>query len=184
MTNDTAEVRIRPAVPEDAGRLLEIYGPYVKQTAVSFEIDVPSEEEFRERITNTLKKYPYLVLEEDGVIRGYTYAGTFVGRAAYDHSCALSIYVDRDARGRGYGRMLYEAIEKELKARGIRNLYACIASPIVEDEYLTKNSERFHQHMGFLRVGLFHRCAYKFSRWYNMIWMEKIINLDRDRDQE
>ena len=58
------------------------------------------------------------------------------------------------------------------------NLYACIGDPITEDEYLTKNSEYFHRHMGYTRVGEFHRCGYKFGRWYNMIWMEKILDPD------
>lgn len=71
--------------------------------------------------------------------------------------------------------MLYEALEKELKDRGILNLYACIGDPLTEDEYLTKNSERFHRHMGYRKVGEFHKCGYKFNRWYNMIWMEKMI---------
>lgn len=71
--------------------------------------------------------------------------------------------------------MLYEALEEKLKAQGIRNLYACIADPIGEDPYLTKDSEQFHRHLGFIKVGEFHRCGYKFGRWYNMIWMEKII---------
>ena len=166
---------IRSASPDDAKHLLEIYGYYVENTAVSFEYEAPTENEFRERIAGTLKKYPYLVLEDDGVIRGYAYAGVFKGRAAYDRSCEVSIYLHRAARGRGYGRAVYEALEQSLKERGILNLYACIADPITEDEYLTKNSERFHRHMGYVRVGEFHRCAYKFGRWYNMIWMEKII---------
>lgn len=166
---------IRYASPSDCERLLEIYAYYVVNTAVTFEYDVPSLEEFRNRIENTLKKYPYLVLEEDGVIRGYTYAGPFKGRAAYDHSCEVSIYVDRDARGRGYGRKLYEALEEKLRAQGILNMYACIGSPVVEDEYLTRNSELFHQHLGFSKVEEFHQCGYKFNRWYNSVWMEKII---------
>ena len=58
---------------------------------------------------------------------------------------------------------------------GILNLYACIGYPEVEDEYLTKNSALFHQHMGYRKVGEFHRCGYKFGRWYHMVWMEKII---------
>ena len=70
---------------------------------------------------------------------------------------------------------MYEALEKELRSRGIVNLYACIADPITEDEYLTKNSERFHRAMGYVKVGDFHKCGYKFGRLYNMIWMEKII---------
>jgi phosphinothricin acetyltransferase len=172
-------VMIRYASPNDCEWLLEIYAYYVANTAVSFEYDVPSLEEFRNRIENTLKKYPYLVLEEDGIIRGYAYAGPFKGRAAYDYSCEVSIYVDRDARGRGYGRKLYEALEDKLRAQGILNMYACIGSPVVEDEYLTRNSELFHQHLGFSKAGEFHKCGYKFHRWYNSVWMEKIIGEHR-----
>ena len=168
-------VSIRSAVPEDAGRLLEIYAYYVENTAISFEYDVPTPEEFRSRIAHTLERYPYLVLEEGGVIRGYAYAGPFKARAAYRRSCEVSIYLDHSAKGKGYGRRLYEALEEALKAQGVLNLYACIGDPIVEDEYLTKNSEQFHQHLGFVKVGEFHRCGYKFGRWYNMIWMEKMI---------
>ena len=166
---------IRSATIEDATRLLEIYAYYVEKTAISFEYDVPSLEEFALRIAKTLGKYPYLVLEEDGMVQGYTYAGVFKDRAAYDHSCEVTIYLDHAAKGRGYGRALYEALEQALKGIGITNLYACIADPETEDEYLTKNSEQFHQHLGFTKVGEFHQCGYKFGRWYNMIWMEKII---------
>ena len=168
-------VMLRSAGTEDAARLLEIYGYYVVNTAITFEYDVPSKEAFSARIGNTLKRYPYLVLEDDGEVKGYAYAGVFKDRAAYDHSCELSIYLDRNAKGRGYGRRLYEAMEEKLKAQGIRNLYACIGDPIGEDPYLTKDSEEFHRHLGFVKVGEFHKCGYKFGRWYNMIWMEKIL---------
>ena len=87
----------------------------------------------------------------------------------------MTIYLDYKARGRGYGRKLYETMEELLKAQGILNLYVCVADPIVEDEYLTKNSERFHTRLGFSKIGVFHKCGYKFNRWYNIIWMEKII---------
>jgi phosphinothricin acetyltransferase len=83
--------------------------------------------------------------------------------------------LEHASKGHGYGRILYEAIETSLRQKGITNLYACIGDPVVEDEYLTRNSEEFHRHMGFVKVGEFHKCGYKFHRWYNMIWMEKII---------
>ena len=168
---------IRSATKADASRLLEIYAYYVEHTAISFECEVPSLDEFQARISKTLEKYPYLILEEGDAIKGYAYAGTFKDRAAYSHSCEVTIYLDRDAKGRGYGRALYEALEEALKERGVSNLYACIADPIKEDEYLTKSSEQFHQHMGYCKVGEFHKCGYKFGRWYNMIWMEKIIEV-------
>ena len=166
---------IRSATADDADRLLEIYEFYVANTAISFEIDIPTQEEFRQRIMRTLKKYPYLVLEDNGVIMGYSYAGAFHERAAYSHCCEVTIYIDRNSKGKGYGKALYNALEESLRKMGIINLYACIADPIMKDEYLTNDSERFHHHLGYNKVGEFHKCGYKFGRWYNMIWMEKII---------
>ena len=168
-------IMIRTATISDATRLREIYAYYVENTAVSFEYVTPSPQEFRVRIQTTLQKYPYLVLEDNGAVLGYAYAGAFHPRAAFARCCELSIYLDKDARKMGYGRMLYEALEKELEAMGMLNLYACIASPIKEDEYLTHNSELFHSHLGYKKVAQFHRCGYKFGRWYNAIWMEKLI---------
>ena len=147
----------------------------MENTAISFEYEVPSLEEFKRRISNTLKKYPYLCILADGVISGYAYAGPFVGRAAYERSAEMTIYLAHDERRRGLGRRLYEALEKALKEMGILNLYACIGYPAEEDEYLTKNSAEFHGHLGYEKVGEFHNCGYKFGRWYNMIWLEKII---------
>ena len=170
---------IRAATREDAGSLLKIYSYYVENTAISFEYVTPSLDEFSKRISSTLEKYPYIVLEDDGLIRGYAYAGAFHSRAAYAHCCEVTIYLDHDSKGNGYGKALYETLEKALKKMGIINLYACIADPKVEDEYLTKNSECFHQHMGYTKVGEFHKCGYKFGRWYNMIWMEKMIGEHR-----
>ena len=166
---------IRNARLDDVRRLLEIYAYYVEHTAITFEYDVPSFTEFQRRMENIKKKYPYLVIEQDGVIQGYAYAGSFVGRAAYDWSCELTICLSHTARKCGLGRKLYEALECELRAMGILNLYACIGYPVTEDEYLTKNSAEFHAHLGFSKVGEFNRCGYKFGRWYNMIWMEKMI---------
>ena len=166
---------IRSATVKDAEALLNIYAYYVKNTAITFEYDVPTLEEFQKRITNTLKKYPYLVIEKEGMILGYAYAGVFKDRAAYDWSAETTNYLIYDAVKCGLGRMLYEALETEMKKRGFLNLYACIGYPIEEDEYLTKNSAQFHAHLGYRFVGEFYQCGYKFGRWYNMIWMEKLI---------
>ena len=168
-------IRIREAAVDDAARLLEIYAFYVEKTAITFEYDVPSIEEFRGRIRHIKERYPYLVIERDGVIEGYAYAGVFKDRAAYDRSCERTIYLDRDAAGGGLGRKLYEALEEALKAKGILNLYACIGYPDEPDEYLDYNSAQFHEHLGYRTVGTFHQCGYKFGRWYSMIWMEKMI---------
>lgn len=174
-----SEIKLRNANINDAERLLEIYSYYVINTAITFEYDVPSLSEFQNRMRRIMEKYPYLVIEKDGKIQGYAYAGPFVGRAAYDWSCETTIYLDHNARKCGLGRKIYEALGSALKEMGILNLYACIGYPEIEDEYLTKNSAQFHEHLGFAKVGEFHKCGYKFGRWYNMIWMEKTIGEHR-----
>ena len=133
------DVVVRDAVPEDAERLVEIYRHYVETTAITFEYDVPTVGEFRERMERTMEKYPYLVAEMDGYVVGYACAGRFVGRAAYDWSVETTIYLDRGMRGRGIGRRLYGALEEALKDMGVLNLNACIAYPEKEDEYLTRS---------------------------------------------
>ena len=168
-------IEIRNAELSDAGQLLEIYDYYVRNTAVSFEYETPSPDEFRNRMISIMKRYPYLVIVKDGKPEGYAYAGPFKGRAAYDWSCELTIYLDHKSLKCGMGRILYEALETELRKMGILNLYACIGYPEMEDEYLTTNSADFHRHLGFVKTGEFHKCGYKFGRWYSMIWMEKII---------
>lgn len=178
------EVRIRTATEEDAEAIWKIYRYYVQNTAITFEYSVPAPEEFRFRIVNTLKKYPYLVAKRDEQICGYAYAGAFIGRAAYDWSAETTIYLDPDCVKTGIGRKLYEALEQVLKEMGILNLYACIGYPETEDEYLNRNSAQFHEHLGFAKVGEFHNCGYKFNRWYHMIWMEKVIGEHRKNQPE
>ncbi len=169
-------MNIRFATPEDAETLSGIYSYYVKNTAITFEYDVPSVQEFRGRIENTLKKYPYLVAEENGKAVGYAYASPFKTRAAYDHAVETSIYVAKDARRAGVGSLLLDALEENLKRMNILNVNACISVPDGnEDEYLTFDSVRFHEKKGYKLVGTFHKCGYKFGRWYNMVWMEKTV---------
>lgn len=168
-------ITVRDATLDDAERILEIYSYYVENTAISFEWETPALEVFRERMRKTMERYPYLVVIRDGRVEGYAYAGPFVGRAAYDWACEMTIYLDNGAKRCGMGRILYEAMEHALQEMGILNLYACIGVPEKDDEYLTTNSADFHAHLGYRRTGMFERCGYKFQRWYHMIWMEKII---------
>ena len=168
-------VLVRNVTPQDAEVLSRIYAPYVEKTAISFEYEAPSAEEFRGRIENTIKKYPYICAEKDGKILGYAYASKFHPRAAYAHCAEASIYIDRDVRKVGLGRKLYEELEKRLREMGITNLYVLVAYPIEPDEYLDYNSAEFHEHMGFEKVGELHRCGFKFGRYYNVIYMEKML---------
>ena len=173
--NTNTFITIRTATLSDAQALLNIYSPYVEHTAITFEYDVPSVEEFASRIKNTLQKYPYLVAEKNGRLLGYAYASPFHERPAYDWAVETSIYVDQNIKHQGIGRRLHDALEDALRSQGILNMNACIAYPPEEDEYLDRNSVEFHTHMGYRLVGEFYKCGYKFHRWYNMVWMEKLI---------
>ena len=166
---------IEKATIDDAEELLAIYAPYVRDTAVSFEYVVPSVEEFVDRILQISAKYPYIKAVEDGKIIGYAYANTFKGRKAYDWSVETTVYVRRDVKRNGIGRRLYECLEQSLRKMGVLNMNACIASAKVDDAFLTNDSMYFHSRMGFTEVGRFHNSGYKFGRWYDMIWMEKMI---------
>lgn len=175
MTETENEISIRIARVEDAAEILAVYAPYVEETAITFECSVPTVEEFSRRVENTLGQYPWLVAEREGEILGYSYAGHFNPRAAYDWAVETAIYLRRDCRGQGLGRRLYHQLEEILQAMGIRNLNACIAYAPVEDGHLTNASVAFHQKLGYQMVGRFHQCGYKFGRWYDMVWMEKAI---------
>ena len=169
------EIKIRIAREEDAEDLLRIYAYYVKNTAITFEHDVPTLEEFTGRIRETLKNYPYLVALIDGRIVGYIYAGRFRTRASYAWSATTSVYVDRQYHRLGIGKRLYAELETILAKQNVINVYAGVADPVKEDEYLTHNSEHFHEAMGYQVVARYHECGSKFGRWYNIIEMEKII---------
>ncbi|EJP18593.1 acetyltransferase, GNAT family [Lachnoanaerobaculum sp. ICM7] len=169
------DISIRFAKPEDAKELLKIYAYYVTDTAISFETEVPSEEEFKLRIEEVLKSYPFIVACKDDEILGYAYLHSFVGRKAYELSAETTIYLNPDKKKMGIGKKLYSVLEDIAKEQNITNLYSCIGYVDKEDEYLNNNSVQFHEHIGFRMVGKFENCGHKFGRWYHMVWMEKII---------
>lgn len=177
-------VKIRSVSISDAKELLEIYAPYVIDTAITFEYEVPLLEEFEKRIIKIQEKYPYLVAEADGEIIGYAYATSFHPRAAYGWCAEMAIYLQKDKRQLGIGTKLYEALEARLKEMGILNLYACIGYAPVEDEYLTNASVIFHEKLGYKINGHFTKCGYKFGRWYDMVWMEKMIGKHLEEQEE
>ncbi len=166
-------MKIRNVKVEDAARLVEIYSYYVSDTAVSFEYDVPSVEEFAGRIKRISKDYPYLVCEVDGKVAGYVYADSYSPRKAYDWTVTTSIYVDRDYRRQGIGSKLYESLEADLKRQGRVNLLAGVACCEKEDEYLSNDSKEFHIRQGYSEVACMKAVGKKFDRWYDLLWFQK-----------
>ena len=159
---------IRSVQLADAKAIQAIYQPYVTETAITFEVDVPTVLEFERRITKTLARYPYLVAEVDGKVLGYAYASTYYARAAYDWTVELSIYISKEARGQGIGSALYDALEEELKARGYLRFLACIALP-------NEASIAMHEKRGYVQVAHFPKVAYKFEQWHDIVWMQKTL---------
>ena len=169
------DFEIREVHIEDAERLVEIYSYYVLNTAVSFEYDVPSVDEFKERIRHTKEKYPYLVCLKGNRIIGYVYAGPYSAREAYSWTVSTSIYVDSDYRRCGAGAMLYRVLEEELRKQGIINLLAGVAYNDEEDEYLSHDSYQFHIKEGYTEVAHIKSVGKKFDRWYDLLWFQKKI---------
>ena len=157
-------ITLRFARPEDADALLEIYRPYVEETAISFETSVPSREEFLRRITEISAFYPYLLAESDGQILGYAYAHEFGERGAFRWTVETSIYVRRDCRGAGVGARLYRALFELLRAQGIRTACAIITCP-------NDPSFAFHHAMGFRDSGILPNFGYKLGAWRGIAYL-------------
>lgn len=160
---------IRLARKEDLEQIRNIYAPYVTDTAVSFEYEVPTPEEFEQRFSGITAQFPWLVWEENGEILGYAYGSAPFERAAYQWCAESSIYLASHARGRGIGRKLQTALEEILKRQGYRILYALITSE-------NQASLDFHRAVGFSDCAVFENCGYKFGRLHSVIWLKKELN--------
>ena len=159
----------RFATEGDAEEILGIYKPYIENTTITFEYEVPAVEEFRERIRETLEKYPYIVCTYDGKIIGYAYAHRIWSRAAYQWDVELSVYTDGNYAGNGIGKKLYKILIEILKLQNVVNVYALITYP-------NENSEKMHNYFGFKKIAVFEKSGYKFGKWIGVTWFEKAIN--------
>lgn len=160
---------VRMATVQDLPRILEIYGYYVKNTAVSFEYTVPTLEEFTQRFLGITEKFPWLVWEEEGQILGYAYGSLPFSRAAYQWCAGASVYLREDAWGKGIGKKLYAALEEILRKQGYKKVYAIITEA-------NEASVAFHRAVGYRQVATLPDCGYKFGKWYGIVWMEKELN--------
>ena len=162
---------IRRAAAGDAAALLDIYAPYIRETAITFEYDVPAAEEFAARIGDIARTHPYLVCERDGRPVGYAYAHNIRERAAYDWAAELSVYLAPAAQRQGAGTALYRCLIDLLAMQNLRILYGCVTLP-------NEKSERLHEKLGFAPVGVWHGAGWKFGRWHDVGWLEKRLGGD------
>ena len=157
---------IRTATVKDVPEILSIYAPYILNTAITFEYDIPSLAEFTERFLSISKDHPWLVWEENGKILGYAYGEKAFVRAAYQWAADLAIYLAPEAQGRGIGRKLYTEAENILREQGYHLCYGVVTSA-------NEKSCAFHEAMGYTRRAEFPNCGFKFGNWYGTIWYEK-----------
>jgi L-amino acid N-acyltransferase YncA len=159
---------IRNATPEDASAILAIYEPHIRNTAITFETQTISLQNFQERIARIQSKFPWLVYEEEGKILGYAYASTYRERAAYSWDCESSVYIAEEAHRKGIASKLYTELLERLRVQGYYNVYAFITYP-------HESSVRLHKKFGFREVGIFYKTGYKLGKWWDLIVMEKAL---------
>lgn len=149
----------------DAAACAEIYAPFVRETAISFEDEPPDTAEFAQRIAQTSRSYPWLVAENDGRVVGYAYASAHRTRAAYRWAADVAVYVASDQRRRGVGRALYEALLGLLAEQRVRIACAGIALP-------NRASVALHEALGFQHVGVYRRIGWKAGAWHDVGWWQ------------
>ena len=157
--------KIRLAREGDFDSILEIYAPFITDTVITFEYEVPTQAEFAKRIKDIQIKYPWLICAVDGNVVGYAYASQFNERSAYDWSVDFSIYIKPEFQGKNLGKALYFALLELLKLQGYYNAYAGVTLPNIK-------SEGLHQAFGFKEAGIFYNAGFKFGDWYHVKWFE------------
>ncbi|MBS5887384.1 MAG: N-acetyltransferase family protein [Negativicoccus massiliensis] len=162
-----ATLALRPVDEKDTSALRAIYAPYIA-TPITFEIKLPSEAAYAERIEEIAAMYPYIVAEYGGEIVGYAYAHRHMDRAAYDWNAEVSIYLARNVTHRGIGTKLMGALLEILARQGIRNAYSLITLP-------NPASIRLHTACGFRQYGIMHQTGFKAGIWYDVGCYEKTL---------
>ena len=161
---------IRMAKIADVAQILEIYAPYVENTTVSFEYEVPTLEDFTRRFERITEQFPWLVWEEEGRILGYAYASAPFTRAAYQWCAEPTVYLRQEARGRGIAAQLYDALEQILARQGYQVLYALVCGE-------NAASIHFHEKQGYQVRAQFPDIGFKMGHWLSLYWFEKRLKM-------
>lgn len=160
-----ASPSVRPASSEDACACVAIYRPYVQDTVITFETEVPTPGEMAARIVAARETHEWLVLEHDDEVIGYAYAHAFNPRPAYQWSAETSIYIRANQQRAGGGRKLYAQLLRRLTDRGYRRAFAAITQP-------NEASNVFHRYFSFQQVGLYRRVGWKHGAWRDVAWVQ------------
>ena len=156
---------IRLARESDAAAIAAIYAPHCEASVVSFETSAPSAEEMARRIHNITQQWPWLVLDDDGTVAGYAYAGRHRERAAYGWAVDTAVYIHDKYVRCGVGRALYATLFDVLRQQGYFKACAGITLP-------NAASVGLHETFGFKLVGVYRGIGFKFGRWRDVAWYE------------
>ena len=163
-------VNIRPSRKADMPVLTAIYRHYVLHSSASFDTEPPDEAELTRRRAELLARgMPHLVLEAEGAVRGYAYAGAYRPRAAYRGTVEDSVYLAPDAVGRGHGHALLAALIKACTAAGFRQMVAVIG------DGGNVASIRLHERQGFRAVGTLRSVGFKHGRWLDVVLLQRAL---------
>lgn len=161
---------IRRAQPGDLPALTELYNHYVRETSITFDIE-PWTVEGRERwlwqYAETGRHQLFVACREGRPV-GYAGSTRFRTKAAYETTVETTVYLAPDETGAGLGRRLYETLFDALGREPIRRLVAGITLP-------NEASLALHRRFGFEDVGVFHEVGFKFERYWDVLWLERVL---------
>lgn len=149
-----------------------LYAHYVGTTAITFDLDPPSESQMAEKLHGLLRDgYPVLVATNDSnELAGYAYASSYRPKRAYQHSAEVTIYVDPAAQGKGVGSALMNALIEALQAA--EQFHLAIA--MIADD--AKASIKLHQKFGFEKVGYLPEVGRKFDKWHGVSILQRSLS--------
>lgn len=161
---------IRPATHADLLGILEIYNDAVLKTTASYDYEPRTLEQrtqwFEERQRDG---YPiFVAVDAAGTVVGWSALNPYHARIGYRFTAENSVYVAASARGQGIGKLLLGPLIDGAKKQG---LHAIIAAIDAENEA----SIRLHARFGFEKVGHFKQVGFKFGRWLDVVYMERLV---------
>jgi len=166
-------LRLRDTVAADLPAITAIYADEVLHGTATFELDPPDTTEMTARLAAVRAlDLPWLTAEIDGRVVGYAYLSPFRLRPAYRYCVELSVYIAPEARGRGVGRALMQALIDRARAMGLRHLIGVIG------DSANAGSIALHKATGFREAGVWRETGWKFERWIDVVLMQLDLTPD------
>lgn len=162
-------IAIRNATENDLSQILDIYNDAIINTTAVFQYDVHTIEMRKEWFAQKQKDgFPVFVAEENNIVVGFSTFGPFRAWQGYKYSVEHSIYVEKNQRGKGIGKLLMLPLIDAAKQLNMHTIIAGIDAD-------NKISVSFHKQFGFEEVGYIKEVGWKFDRWLDLVFMQLIV---------